>query len=207
MEDNSERFRKSRLQEIGNLIVVIIPCHGEAQEISSWEKTAKSAFPKSQIWKNACSVNDFLQIVRSYPPGSVSRLIVGGHGVNTGIRLGTPPKRFSESGIYSGWPDDDTALTAVRIHSQSDLAKAITSIIIPNGTFEFQGCSSGKDGVDLQVLANVLQRRIWASGAGLFREWDQKENAEWRVRDPIPLKDAEPVFKRFRIQWKFDPED
>jgi hypothetical protein len=123
------------LDQRSKLTVILIADYKASPD---WEPTAKSTYSKSVIWKRVASADDVAAILTMSPDGSIDKLVIGGHGSNTGIRLGTP-----KDGIIHGGFQDRGVFEFSTIVKDQKLRNLIRSKMSRKSLLELQGCNTG----------------------------------------------------------------
>jgi RHS repeat-associated protein len=177
MRDLRREFCEIRRANLNDITLVIIAGH---KPDDYWEPGAKATYPRSAIWADVTSTDQLITILRTYHDHSIARLVIGGHGSGTGIRLGAPP----EVGITAGGAQDVSAFTIERLLHDPALYKVLRDKLrLPGAklcaSLELQGCSTGVYQPHLDTLSAILRCNVWGTSE-LCGPWDDKK-ITWKV--------------------------
>jgi hypothetical protein len=165
-----------------NLTVVFVL--GSAQERSDWATKARPYFGATAfIYNNVYNVADLAAALQPFAAGSISRLVIGGHGTYED-RVGVQPTNNSTQRPAGAAFIDNVTL------DQDPMARAtIIARLANDAEVEFHSCGPKTDArlegdnSGAQRIANLLQHRVWFV-IGDARSWGDVD--KWDHRDPKP---------------------
>jgi len=167
---------------------------GEGSERNAWRTQAITAFPGAWIYNDVKNATEFADVVAAFPAGSVSQLVVGGHGTWT-ERVGVQPTN-NNTEVPSGYDFVDSFTIPALLPARRD---AIRAALAPDAMVVFHACGGAKTEPRVQAgkdLASFFSRNI-RYAVGSVNNWnmgtpgDEKYDGiptkgEWVVQPPAP---------------------
>jgi hypothetical protein len=155
-----------------NLTVVIVAGRDGAQR-RQWRDSARRHYgANAYIITDVHSVADLGARLADLPAGSVSRLVIGGHGNTNGVQLGNP-------GVAA------TRFNARNVDLDPQARQRIQNALANNALIDLQACSCAADEAgqnNLQRLANIFNARVRGADRQIGN-WDDNA-ATWIIRNP-----------------------
>jgi hypothetical protein len=170
-------------------VTVVIVC-GSSQERTVWSRSARTHFgPSAYIYNSPTNIYQIGRLLTlQFPPGSISRLVIGAHGNSAGANLG------------GEW------LNAGRLKANTGAMKSIRSTLKANALVDLQYCNAAQQSVgqdNLGSVAGLLRRRVRAP-RGFVGPWDDR-TAHWVIISPPVLRTLPPTKPPVKSPLVLDP--
>lgn len=147
-----------------NIIVVIVV--GDSDERSRWTGTARDVFGSDAfIYNDVYNVGDLINTLNQFPPGSISDLIIGGHGTYAGAVGVQPTNNNTIRPPGAGSINSDTITR--------DFAGQVARSLAPNAWMQFQSCGGSKTGDPTRTVVGTQHNDLqifWGAESGLRLE-------------------------------------